>query len=147
MADDLEIDVKSCGSITLKKRQPDKGGEPDECYYLSPPPEIKTKVDIDLETDPAPNLVVEIDISSGSLAKDKLYVAYGIPEIWWYRDTTGTFEILQLTNEAYIPTSHSAALPGVQITDVQQVLKNYETVGERHAITLCRKAIRERQSQ
>ncbi|MGV2390408.1 MAG UNVERIFIED_CONTAM: Uma2 family endonuclease [Microcystis novacekii LVE1205-3] len=40
--------------------------------------------EIDFATDPPPDLVVEVDITSTDLDKNRLYAALGVPELWRY---------------------------------------------------------------
>lgn len=37
-----------------------------------------------LESDPPPDLVLEIDITSSSLDKRPIYAAFGVSELWRY---------------------------------------------------------------
>lgn len=67
--------------ITLK-RIARQGVEPDYCFYIQNR-RILGQQRIDLEHDPPPNLVVEIDLTSNTRAED--YQAIGALELWIYR--------------------------------------------------------------
>src|SRR5262245_15230309 len=45
MALELDIDIQSIGSTTLRKRPKQKGLEPDECYYVAHEPQVRDKLD------------------------------------------------------------------------------------------------------
>jgi Uma2 family endonuclease len=65
IADELNLNLKKFGSLTLKREKKLKGAEPDSCYYLQNEPLVRSKQEIDLDNDPPPDLVLEIDITSG----------------------------------------------------------------------------------
>ena len=46
---------------------------------------------IRLESDPPPDIVVEIDVTNESLGKFGIYAALGVPEIWRYDGTEMQF--------------------------------------------------------
>jgi Uma2 family endonuclease len=82
LADELNLNLKKFGSLTLKRDDMRRGVEPDSCYYIQNEPVVRGKKDIDLKYDPPPDLVIEIDITSSSLDKHPIYAALGVPEIW-----------------------------------------------------------------
>lgn len=82
IADELGLNLKKFGSLTLKSNKFQQAVEPDSCYYLQNEPKVRNKQQIDLTIDPPPDLVLEIDITSGSLHKLPIYANLGIPEIW-----------------------------------------------------------------
>jgi len=61
LAEELEIEIKSAGSITLKREDVNRGIEPDNCYYIQTEPTVRGRQELDLETDPPPDLAIEID--------------------------------------------------------------------------------------
>ncbi|MFN0123383.1 MAG: Uma2 family endonuclease [Blastocatellia bacterium] len=82
LSDALDIDVESMGATTLKKKLADAGAEPDESFYVQNAAAIIGHLDLTLETDPPPDIVVESDHTSSSLDKFPIYAALGVPEIW-----------------------------------------------------------------
>ena len=66
---------------------------------------------LNLAVDPAPELVVEIDISSPSLKKLTLFALFGIFEVW--RFDGQDMEILVLQHGEYCRRETSLALPKV----------------------------------
>ena len=58
---------------------PEEGGiEPDYCFYIDNWETIIGKQRIDWQTDPPPDLVIEVDVTSFTAAED--YLPYRIPE-------------------------------------------------------------------
>src|SRR6185503_6365209 len=84
ITDELNLNMKKFGSLTMKRSKKLKSAEPDSCYYLQNEPVVRSKQEIDLDKDPPPDLVLEIDMSSGSLDKLPIYAAIGVPELWRY---------------------------------------------------------------
>ncbi len=83
LADELDVDIESLGSTTLRAQVSARGAEPDDCFYVQNARlVIGKREDLDLDRDPPPDLVVEIERTSASLDKFPIYAALGVPEIW-----------------------------------------------------------------
>ncbi|MDV3349137.1 Uma2 family endonuclease [Leptolyngbyaceae cyanobacterium CCMR0082] len=80
---ELGMKVKTMGSTTLDREALDKSAEPDDAYYIQNQPLVAGR-DVDLEQDPPPDLVVEVDITHTDINKLQLYAAMGVPEFWRY---------------------------------------------------------------
>ena len=111
LAEEFDIDIAGAGSTTFRRRDIAKGFEPDECFYIRHAETVRGKKDINLQEDPPPDLVVEIDITNPSLNKLPIFAALGIPEVWRYDGAQVI--ILTLTGNAYVKHPESAALPKV----------------------------------
>jgi Uma2 family endonuclease len=114
----LRIRVLYYGSTTMKKRRKQKGVEPDACFYVQNALLVSTKDEIDFNSDPPPDVVVEIDLHHGSLSKFPIYTALGVPELWRYDGDALT--IYQLRDEQYVASEASLSLPmltGAVLTD------------------------------
>jgi Uma2 family endonuclease len=109
LAEELDLDVRQLGSTTFKRPDLYKGFEPDSCFYIQHIDTISGKEEIDLVTDPPPDLVIEVAITSPSLNKLPLYAAVGVPEVWRYDGAR--VAILHLAGERYVEDGFSAALP------------------------------------
>ena len=133
----LDLDIRSLGSTTFKRKDVTRGFEPDSCFYLQNAAAIKGKTRLDLNIDPPPDLVIEIDITSGSLNKLPIYAALGVPEIWRYRE--GKVDILLLKGTSYLDAEFSSTLPLVSAKDVLYFIELSRT--ERHAVWM--KAVHE----
>lgn len=53
LAEELEIEVRSAGSTTLKQEVLRKGIEPDHCYYIQNELAVRGRETLDFETDPS----------------------------------------------------------------------------------------------
>jgi len=82
LTEELDLPVKGGGSTTFRRRQRKRGLEPDECYWIQSEALVRGKDDINLQTDPPPDLALEVDITRSSLNRLRIYAALGIPEVW-----------------------------------------------------------------
>jgi Uma2 family endonuclease len=103
------IKVLFYGSTTIKKQREQKGAEPDACFYVQTADAVGTKEQIDFNIDPAPDVVVEIDLHHESISKFPIYAAFGVPELW--RDDGETLTIYHLRDGQYVVADASQALP------------------------------------
>ncbi|HWE37671.1 MAG TPA: Uma2 family endonuclease [Isosphaeraceae bacterium] len=113
---ELGIDYAGAGSTTFRREGPGAkkgvGKEPDTCFYFAHEPLIRDKDQIDLETDPPPDLVIEVDNTNDSRRALPIYARMGVPEVWRYDVDTETlwFGALQ-PDGSYAPLDRSLALP------------------------------------
>lgn len=110
------IDFDNSGSTTFKRRDLERGFEPDSCFYFKNEPAIRDKRVIDLRTDPPPDLVIEIDITHSSLDKHSIFATLGVPEVWRYDGER--VAILLLEGDVYVPGERSLSLPRVQAAEI-----------------------------
>lgn len=97
-------------STTFRRQDLERGFEPDSCFYVDNESRVRGKQVIDLNVDPPPDLVIEIDITSGSISKFPIYAQIGVPEIW--RHDGDRLVIHRLTEVGrYTISDASAAFP------------------------------------
>jgi Uma2 family endonuclease len=128
LAVELKIKIKSAGSTTLKRKPITKGIEPDNCYYIQNEPLIRGKQELDLTTDPAPDLAVEIDITSSSVNKLNIYAALDVAELWRYDGEVLKF--YQLVASEYIEIQSSIAFPLISVSDMNKFIQKSKTMDE-----------------
>ena len=128
LAEELEIEIKSAGSMTLKRKATNQGIEPDNCYYIQTEPTVRGRQELDLETDPPPDLAIEIDITSSSVNKSGIYSALGVPELWRYNGRVLKF--YQLAEGQYVECEFSSAFPLVSVAEMSRFIEQSKTIGE-----------------
>lgn len=109
LAVEMDLDLELLGSTTYKRDDLLKGFEPDSSFYIQNAEAVRGKDKIDLATDPPPDLVIEVDITSDSLNKFPIFAGLGIPEVWRYDDEKVAF--YKLESDSYVKAEHSLAFP------------------------------------
>ncbi|OBQ19963.1 Uma2 family endonuclease [Anabaena sp. AL93] len=128
LAEELDIEVRSAGSTTLKRKFFAKGIEPDSCYYIQNEAAMRGRETLNLEIDPPPDLAVEIDITSSSVNKFNIYAALGVAELWKYDGEVLKF--YQLVENQYIEIKFSMTFPLVSVGDMNRFIQQSKTMGE-----------------
>lgn len=140
--EELDLEVRSLGSLTCDREDLERGLEPDQCYYIQNESLVRDVSQIELSKMPSPDLSVEIDITSSSLNRFSIYADLGMPEIWRFDGKKLTF--YQLQNGTYETIEHSIALPILTSADLQQFLNLQLTLGENKLVKQFRQWIRSR---
>ncbi|MGB3263415.1 MAG: Uma2 family endonuclease [Microcoleus sp.] len=125
LAEELEVKIEPLGSTTFKRPKL-SGAEPDECFYIQNLSAIKGKKRIDMDRDPPPDLVVEIDITSRSENSLQVYADLGVPEVWIYNGTR--LRINRFENGGYVEGEISLAFPSLPILEIVRFLDLAETM-------------------
>jgi Uma2 family endonuclease len=101
----LERDVvfNGYGAATFRKRQAERGLEPDECYVLG---ELKD----------FPDLAIEVVHTHGGIDKLKVYAGLGVREVWFWEN--GSFAIYALQGDAYQRREKSTLLSALDVAEL-----------------------------
>ena len=83
LTEELNLNIKSLASTTLKIPDKNTGAEPDKCYYKKKEPAVRGKT-VNLNQDPPPDLVLEVDITNTDINKKQLYQDIQVPKFWRY---------------------------------------------------------------
>jgi Uma2 family endonuclease len=138
--EERDITLESRGSATWKRRALQKGVEPDTCFYVANAGRIIGKRTIDLETDPPPDIAVEIDVTRDSSRKFSISAALGVPELWRYDGTTALF--YELDGGSYRITAGSRFLPGLTPSMLADALDHSKREGQTVALATFRRRLR-----
>lgn len=92
-----------------------RGIEPDYCFYIENWAAIAGKDRINWGKDPAPDLVIEVDVTSYTDVND--YLPYRVPEVWLLRNQ---LVIYSLQGDRYNVNSNSRYFPNHNISDLIQ---------------------------
>lgn len=117
---ELGMKIKTMGSTTLDREDLLKSAEPDNGYYIQNFALVAAH-EIALERDPAPALVVEVDITHTDINKNRLYASMGVPEFWRFNGQA--WKILCLVDCTYVERDRSPTFPLVKKTDLYQFLE------------------------
>ena len=106
-AEELGVELEGYGSWTLKRREAERGAEPDECYSIGPAGEV-------------PDLAIEVIWTSGGLDKLEIYRRLGVRELWvWQR---GEISVFGLRGDRYERLVRSELLPQIDLDLVRSLL-------------------------
>ncbi len=132
LLDHLEQRYDSFTPITMKLPEV-TGIEPDYSFYIENWKAVVGKNRIDWESDPPPDIVIEIDVTSYTDISD--YLPYKVPEIWLLKNNQ--IEIYRLQGEVYT-TAESRYYPNISEI-VQQCLQIADSQTTSDAIRWLRK--------
>ncbi len=136
--------LETRGAATFKSNKLLQGAEPDTCFYVQNAARVIGKRRINLDTDPPPDVVVEIDLSSDSLYKLPIYAAMGVPEIWRYDGMTIRF--YNLVGENYEVMQNSISLPALTAKDLTQYVEQSKVKGQTAVLAAFQQMLRARAS-
>jgi Uma2 family endonuclease len=140
VSEELNIEICSLGSLTCRREDLARGLEPDQCYYIQNEDVVWDKEQIDLNQDPPPDLVVEIDVTSSSIDRLSLYASLGVPEVWRYDGNR--LIIYQLEAQEYTERDVSPTFPFLSQVEMLRFLELRRTTKENALIRLFREWVR-----
>jgi len=138
--EERRIEIVSVASVTVKLESLQRGFAADEAYYIQRAGQVRSLQELDFTVHPAPDLVVEVDISRSSMSKLLLWAAFGVLEVWRYRGESLT--VYQLRGDGYRETSESSMLPGFPLEMIGPVIARRTEVGETQLIRSFRESLR-----
>ena len=129
LAEELNLNIKSIGSTTCKRKNLKRGVEPDSGFYIANEPVMRAKQTLDLTIDPPPDLVLEVDYTSSSVDRLSIYQALGVNELWRYDEPT--MLIYQLRGNKYILCNDSLTFRNLPLTtEIPRFLAASLNIGE-----------------
>ena len=140
-SDELAIDLRKLGSLLMKIPDLKLGAEPDSCYYIQNEPIIRGKEVIIVGQDPAPDLVLEVDITNPSDRRLPIYALLAVPEVWRYDGYS--LEFLALENGAYQPIEKSLSFPDLPAAIIVEYVQKRLILGESGTLREFCKWVRE----
>jgi Uma2 family endonuclease len=109
------IDLHGYGSTTFKKEAALRGAEPDECYLIG-----KKLADY-------PEIVLEVIATSPLVDKLDVYRAFGVAEVWVFREGAFTIRALDAKSGRYETRPASALVPGLDFGMVARYARREDT--------------------
>ena len=103
------VEFSAYGSWTLEMKDAQRGLEPDECYVFGTVQEPER-----------PDLAIEVVWTSGGIRKLDIYLALGLPEVWFWR--RGRITVHVLRGDHYVEVPDSACLPGIDLNQLVEYL-------------------------
>ncbi|WP_437322133.1 Uma2 family endonuclease [Sorangium sp. So ce385] len=94
------------GSTTYRRKERQRGLEPDECYCVGKVNEKR------------PDIAIEVFITSGGIDKLDVYRGLGVPEVWIWKE--GRISVHRLGEGGYEPIERSGMLPGLDLDELAE---------------------------
>jgi len=126
LVEELDLQIKTMGSTTLNRPDLQKGAEPDNCYYIQNQSQVAGRK-VDLNQDPPPDLIVEVDITHTDINKLNLYATMGVPEFWRYNGQI--LRIYQLIKNQYVEVENSPTFSRNVKELLAQFFRDYQLYG------------------
>ena len=105
----LDMPFIAAGSTTLRRKAKRGGVEGDETYYIANAAHISGKDEINLKTDPPPDLAIEAVYRHEADAAVEVYRRIKVPEVW-ICDEAGLVILVLQSNGSYTESPTSAFL-------------------------------------
>jgi Uma2 family endonuclease len=139
IAYELGILMTCFASTTLRREAVERGAKPDDSFYIQNAARAIANQDenLDLEKEPPPDLVIEVDRTSSSLNKFTIYAALGVPEFWRIIGKRVRFYLLR--DGRYEESEKSGAFPFLTTETLAVFLEQGIEEGEMAAAMAFRK--------
>lgn len=141
LTEELNIDVLSLGNLTNKRKDLEKGLEPDDSWYIQHEAQMRNK-EIDWEVDPPPDLFIEAEVSQSFVSRMTICAKLGVPEIWRYNGRQIRFFSLG-DDGAYHEIELSVAIPQLRPEHLQPFLDQRGELSETQLVKSFRQWVRE----
>lgn len=128
LSEELGLEIRGLKSTTWRSPSEVAGKQADECFYIQNEFLVRDKLTINLETDPPPDLAIEVNITHSFVDKFAIYKKLKIPEIWSLQQ--GKLFIYLLTDEGYQEAEKSLAFGEFPIQELTQFLQLDSQKGE-----------------
>ena len=141
LSEELDILLETRGSTTYRRKSKSKGAEPDTSFYVQHAASQIGNRTLDLNVDPPPDVVVEIDVTGESRNKFPIYAAFGVPEIWLYKRQQVRF--YELSGDAYVEVPRSLAFPILTSSALTLFVERTKSDGQSRTLAAFRQWVRE----
>src|SRR5262245_55066749 len=128
MTFERNIPILSYGSTTLRRKDRRRAVEPDECYYVTNERAVRAEKDCDLVRDPPPDLALEVDITSTSLRRLRVYARLG-GEVWRWNGKAVVVHLLAPAG-AYEEGNRSLLFPWLPMTELARFIERRNELDE-----------------
>jgi Uma2 family endonuclease len=110
-----EVPLVGYGSTTFRREVRERGAEPDECYCIG------------RELGDAPDIAIEVVLTSSGLNKLAIYAGLGVREVWFWRNQR--FELHALEGEVYVPVEQSRLVPSLDFAVLAEFVRRPDQYG------------------
>ena len=145
LTEELNMPVLGCGDMTCDNEAALRGLEPDECFYLENEPLVRGKEEIDLATDPPPDLAIEIELSRATRDRMNIYGSLRVPEVWRFDGSQLTVHQLTVAGE-YATSAESRFFPKIEVAGLLTFIERRTQMDENSLLKSFREWVRQKLS-
>jgi Uma2 family endonuclease len=144
LALELGLSLRSMAQTTFRRRDRDRGLEPDDCYYLASMNAVVDWDTLNLDRDPPPDIALEVDITRSCLDRMDVYAGLGVPEVWRFDGERWHIHLLG-ADGTYQESPSSAVLPYLPIPEIMSLMQqSLPVANDRERFLLLNRWIHER---
>lgn len=143
LIEELDLPFDCYGSMNFKSESKKRGLQPDECFWFHSEELIRNAEEYEPESDPPPDLILEIDITSSSLDRINIHESFGVSEVWRWKDDQVEFHILNKKGKLKT-RKKSTIFTGLGATDLLAFLEVASSKGKATLVKEFRRWVRER---
>jgi Uma2 family endonuclease len=142
LAEALDMPFKGAWSTTFRRRDLERGLEPDRSFYIAHVAAIVGKLELDLSRDPPPDLAIETDVTHSSLDRMSIYASLGVPEVWRFDGEQLQVNHLQ-PGAGYRPTGASLSFPTLPVGEVVTLVREVVALDDLSQVRMIRAWVQE----
>lgn len=129
LAEEFGLPLKRGGSVTIRRRQIERGIEPDRCFWIANAERMAGVRKLDLRRHPPPDLAIEIDVTHSSMDRIDIYAKLGVPELWRLDGNALIFYVLDDAG-TYQASPQSKTFPTIAPGDLLPFIKEARETGD-----------------
>ncbi len=118
------VPFSPAGMTTFRRKDLEKGLEPDRCFYFSNVQAILGLTELDLTRNPPPDLAIEVDFASSSLNRMAIYAPLGVPEVWRFSDWQFQVHLLRPGGD-YEAAERSEIFPWLPVAELPGMIQEF----------------------
>jgi Uma2 family endonuclease len=140
-AEEMDLQISDCRTMTIRREDIDRGFESDNCYYVQNEPLVWDKDELDFTRDPPPDLAIEVELGRRAGSKMRIYASFRVRELWVFDGRR--LQLYTLGAEGrYVRCAASACLPGFPLAKVEEMLAKAKTSHEMDLVRSFRRWVR-----
>ena len=128
-SEEFDVPITGFGSTTFRRKEDDRGLEPDECFFIGKFPDVRGKRQYDLTVDPPPDLAIEVEVSRSCLDRMGIFASIGVTEVW--RFDGRSLQVCRLAPSGdYEIVEQSGYFPNVSLRELANQIRRGQSMSD-----------------
>lgn len=128
---EVNVTMDGYGSTTMSREDLERGLEADECYWVKNQDVVRGMKRLDLSKYPAPDFVIEIDITRTSDRRITIYRVLGVREVWRFDGENIQVYLLDDSGN-YQESEKSELFPQIPMQEIARFVRLGVTMSEQN---------------